>query len=195
MLIIFGLTLIIVISRESIIKGFTGTLLGLLLGTVGLNPHTGVGRFTFDQLWLWEGLHIVPLVLGIFAFAEMIELGSRGRSARIAESSDELTMRWGQLWEGTVAVFREWWLSLRTACIGTFIGIIPGLGGNVATWICYGHAAQTCKDNENFGKGDIRGVIGVETANNAKEGGALLSTLAFGIPVPQWDRDEPRYDG
>lgn len=182
MLIIFGLTFIVVVSRESIPKGFIGASLGLLLGTVGLDPHTGVGRFTFDQLWLWDGLHIIPIVLGIFAFAEMIALGARGGRAQIAESASELKMRWGQLWDGTVAVFREWWLALRTAVIGTFIGIIPGLGGDAATWICYGHAVQTCKNNENFGKGDIRGVIGVETANNSKEGGALLPTLVFGIP-------------
>ena len=182
MLIVFGLTFIVVVSRESIPKGFTAALLGLLLGTIGLCPHTGVGRFTFDQLWLWDGLHIIPIVLGIFAFAEMIELGARGGGAKIAESTTELAMRWSQLWDGTVAVFREWWLSLRTAIIGTFIGIIPGLGGDAATWICYGHAVQTCKNNENFGKGDIRGVIGVETANNSKEGGALLPTIVFGIP-------------
>lgn len=180
MLIVFGLTFIVVISRESMRKGFTAALLGLLLGTVGLDPHTGVGRFTFGQLWLWDGIHIVTIVLGIFAFAEIIELGARGRSARIAEA--DVKMTWGQLWEGTKAVFREWWLSLRTAVIGTFIGIIPGLGGDAATWICYGHAVQTCKNNENFGKGDIRGVIGVETANNSKEGGALLPTIVFGIP-------------
>jgi len=180
MLIVFGLTFIVVISRESIPKGFTAALLGLLLGTVGLDPHTGVGRFTFGQLWLWDGIHIVTIVLGIFAFAEMIELGARGRGARIAEG--DVTMTWGQLWEGTKAVFREWWLSVRTAIIGTFIGIIPGLGGDAATWICYGHAVQTCKNNENFGKGDIRGVIGVETANNSKEGGSLLPTIVFGIP-------------
>lgn len=180
MLIVFGLTFIVVISRKTIIKGFTAALFGLLLGTVGLNPHTGVGRFTFGQLWLWDGIDIVILVLGIFAFAEMMELGARGGAARIAEG--EVTMPWGQLWEGTIAVFREWWLSLRTAVIGAFVGIVPGLGGDTATWICYGHAAQTCKDSQNFGKGDIRGVIGVETANNSKEGGALLTTVVFGIP-------------
>lgn len=182
MLIVFGLTFIVVVSRESIPKGFTCALLGLLLGTVGLDPHTGVGRFTFGQLWLWDGIHIIPIVLGIFAFAEMIDLGARGGSARIAEDATVLKMQWRQLWDGTVAVFREWWLSLRTAVIGTFIGIIPGLGGDAATWICYGHAVQTCKNSENFGKGDIRGVIGVETANNSKEGGALLPTIVFGIP-------------
>jgi TctA family transporter len=180
MLIVFGLTFIVVISRKSIVKGFTAALFGLLLSIIGLDPHTGVGRFTFDQLWLWDGIDIVILVLGIFAFAEMMELGARGGSARIAEG--DVPMPWSQLWKGTVAVFREWWLSLRTAVIGAFVGIVPGLGGDTATWICYGHAAQTCKDSDHFGQGDIRGVIGVETANNSKEGGALLTTVVFGIP-------------
>lgn len=180
MLIIFGLTFIVVISKKHIAKGFTAALFGLLLGTVGLSPHTGVGRFTFGQLWLWDGIDIVLLVLGIFAFTEMMELGGKGGSAKIAQN--QVSMPFSQLWKGTVEVFREWWLTLRTSVIGAFIGIIPGLGGDTATWICYGHAAQTCKNSENFGKGDIRGVIGVETANNSKEGGALLTTVVFGIP-------------
>jgi len=180
MLIFFGLTFVVVVSRVSLLKGFVSALLGLGFATVGLDPHTGIGRFTFGQLWLWDGIHIVTLVLGLFGLAELISLGARGRGARIAQA--EVTMHGSQLWDGTLAVFRHWWLSLRTAVIGTFIGIIPGLGGDAATWICYGHAAQTEKNTENFGKGDVRGVIAVETANNAKEGGALLPTLAFGIP-------------
>jgi len=180
MLIVFGMTFIVVISRESIPKGFVAAFMGLLLSTVGLGAHTGIGRYTFGQLWLWDGINIVTIVLGIFAFAEILSLGAKGRKAKIAQVNIEMT--WAQLWEGTLAVFKEWWLSVRTAIIGCFIGIIPGLGGDAATWICYGHAVQTSKNNENFGKGDIRGVIGVETANNSKEGGSLLPTLVFGIP-------------
>ncbi|MEW6670383.1 MAG: tripartite tricarboxylate transporter permease [Thermodesulfobacteriota bacterium] len=180
MLIVFGLTMIVVVSRESIAKGFTATLIGLMLGMVGLSPHTGVGRFTFDQLWLWDGIHVVCIVLGIFAYAEMMELGARGHKAKMSQV--DIEMGWDQLWRGTKLVFEEWWLTLRTSIIGVIVGIIPGLGGDAASWICYGHAAQTCKNNENFGKGDIRGVIAVETANNSKEGGALLPTLGFGIP-------------
>jgi putative tricarboxylic transport membrane protein len=180
MLIVFGMTFIVVISRESIAKGSVAAFMGLLLSTVGLGAHTGIGRYTFGQLWLWDGINIVTIVLGIFAYAEILALGAKGRKAKIAQTNIEMT--WAQLWEGTVAVFTEWWLSVRTAIIGCFIGIIPGLGGDAATWICYGHAVQTSKNNENFGKGDIRGVIGVETANNSKEGGSLLPTLVFGIP-------------
>jgi len=180
MLIVFGLTFVVVISRKSLSKGFLAALLGLGLATVGLDPLTGTGRYAFGQLWLWDGIHIVWIVLGIFGIAELINLGARGRGGRIAEVDVE--MSFGQLWDGTKAVFTHWWLSLRTAVLGTIIGLIPGLGGDAATWICYGHAAQTEKNSENFGKGDIRGVIGVETANNAKEGGSLLPTLVFGIP-------------
>ena len=181
MLIIFGLTFIVVVSRESIPKGFIAALLGLGLGTVGLDAYTGVGRFTFGQLWLWDGIHIITIVLGIFAFAEMIDLGARGRAGKIAEEV-KIGAHWDQLWKGAKAVFTHWWLALRTAVIGCFIGIIPGLGGDAATWICYGHTVQTEKNKENFGKGDIRGVIGVETANNSKEGGSLLPTVVFGVP-------------
>lgn len=180
MLIVFGLTFIVVISRENIAKGFASALMGLLLGTVGLGAHTGVGRYTFGQLWLWDGINIVTIVLGLFAFAETLTLGARGRKSKITDVNVEISFE--QIWEGSVAVFKEWWLTLRTSVIGCCIGVIPGLGGDAASWICYGHAAQTCKNNETFGKGDIRGVIGVETANNSKEAGALLPTLAFGIP-------------
>lgn len=179
-MIVFGLTFIVSVSRSSLMKGALSAFLGLSLGMVGLDPRTGVGRFTFGQLWLWNGLSIVTIVLGIFAFAEIISLGTRGRSAQIAAGGTQISR--SELWDGVKDVFRHWWLTLRTAVIGAFIGMIPGLGGDAASWICYGHAAQTCRDNEMFGQGDVRGVIGVESAQNAKEGGALLPTVVFGIP-------------
>jgi len=181
-LIVFGMTFIVAVSRTSIPEGFIAALFGMLIAMVGLNPHTGIGRFTFGQLWLWDGISIVVVVLGVFGFAEMIALGARGVDSTIAEGDVEIEMRWSQLWEGTKAVFQNWWLTLRTSVMGAVIGIVPGLGGDAATWICYAHAAQTCKNNENFGNGDVRGVIAVETTNNAKEGGALLPTVVFGIP-------------
>jgi putative tricarboxylic transport membrane protein len=78
---------------------------------------------------------------------------------------------------------RHWWLVLRTSVIGAVIGMIPGLGGSAAAWMCYGHAVQTSKTPERFGHGAVEGVIAPETASNAKEGGSLLPTLFFGIPV------------
>lgn len=84
--------------------------------------------------------------------------------------------------EGAVAVFRNTGLLLRSSFLGTVIGIIPGVGGTVASFAAYGHAVQTSKDRERFGHGDIRGVIAPEAAHDAKDGGALLPVLAFGIP-------------
>ncbi|MFB3887322.1 MAG: tripartite tricarboxylate transporter permease [Thermodesulfobacteriota bacterium] len=180
MLVVFGLTFIIVIGRENLLRGFISACLGLLLGTIGSNPFTGENRFAFGQLWLFDGINIVVIAVGLFGFTELIDLGAKGGKAMISETPAH--MRWGAMWNGSKEVFREWWLTLRTSLIGAFIGLIPGIGGETASWVCYGHAVQTCKNNENFGKGDIRGVIGVEAANNSKEGGALLPTLVFGIP-------------
>jgi len=182
MLIVFGLTFIVALSRGSLIKGFVAALFGLALSTVRLDPFTGIERYTFGQIWLWDGISIVPLVLGLFAFSEMINLGAKGRSKSIAEDKVEWEGGFSQLVEGFLAVFRNWWLVIRTSALGVVLGTIPGIGGDAGSWICYGHAAQTCKNNENFGKGDIRGVIAPEVANDAKEGGALLPTVIFGIP-------------
>ncbi|MBD3677891.1 MAG: tripartite tricarboxylate transporter permease [Rhodobacteraceae bacterium] len=181
LLAIFGITFIAMLSGRSLMKGVTVGLLGIMVSLVGLDPHTGSQRFTFDQLFLWEGVSVVAAVLGLFALPEMLALGVKGGS--IAEVSGKMArydLR--QVIEGILDVFRNWWLTLRTSIIGAAIGAIPGLGGDAASWLCYGHAVQTCKNPENFGKGDVRGVIAPETANNSKEGGSLLPTLFFGVP-------------
>ena len=114
--------------------------------------------------------------IGLFAFPEITELLRRNRAI---SSSRMLAADW---FEGIRDVFRHWFLCLRCAGLGTLIGAIPGLGGTVVDWIAYGHVVQTAKDKSRFGKGDIRGVLAPESANNAKEGGGLVPTLLFGIP-------------
>jgi len=94
----------------------------------------------------------------------------------------QVRYRLSEVIDGMREVFRHFWLTLRTSALGAGIGIIPGLGGDAASWICYGHAVQSSKTPERFGKGAIEGVIAPETANNAKEGGSLLPTLFFGVP-------------
>ena len=79
-------------------------------------------------------------------------------------------------------VFKNWWLVIRCSVIGVWVGVLPGLGSSVADWFAYAHAVQTEKNPEKFGKGYVRGVIAPESSNNAKEGGALIPTIAFGIP-------------
>jgi TctA family transporter len=111
----------------------------------------------------------------------MIALGVKG-GAISAVSREATKYSVHEVFDGVLDVFRHWWLVLRTAVIGAIIGVIPGLGGDAASWICYGHAVQSSKTPERFGKGAVEGVIAPETANNSKEGGSLLPTLFFGVP-------------
>jgi TctA family transporter len=122
---------------------------------------------------------LIPVVIGLFAIAEMISLAVKGGS--IAQQGVNSNARTGVL-EGVKDVFRHWGLFLRSSAIGTLIGIIPGLGGDAAVFLAYGQAVQTSKDKESFGKGNVEGVIAPEAANNAKEGGSLVPTLGFGVP-------------
>ena len=131
---------------------------------------------TFGLDYLIDGVPLVIVGLGLFAFPEIVDLLRQERS--IAKGS---TLGAGWL-TGVRDMVRNWWLCVRCAGIGTIVGAIPGLGGSVVDWIAYGHVVQTSKDKSQFGKGDIRGVLAPESANNAKEGGGLMPTLLFGIP-------------
>jgi len=181
LLAIFGITFIAMLSGDSLIKGLLVGFLGLMMAFVTLDPQTGAQRYTFDLLFLWDGIDIITAVLGMFAIPEMIALCVAGGSmAQVSKEGAKYGMA-GVL-QGLGDVFRHWWLSIRTSVIGAFIGMIPGLGGDAASWICYGHAVQTSKTPERFGKGAVEGVIAPETSNNSKEGGSLLPTLFFAVP-------------
>jgi len=176
---LLGLTLVVSLSHGALFKGLVAACVGLLLATMGDEPQTGQLRWTFGTFYLWDGLSLVPVALGLFAIPEMIDMGAAKRS--IARDGRKMSP-WDQL-EGMRDAFRNWWLVLRCSSIGTFLGSVPGLGANVIDWISYGYAARVVPGaKDTFGKGDVRGVIASESANNAKEGGALLPTLAFGVP-------------
>jgi putative tricarboxylic transport membrane protein len=185
MLAIVGLAFIASLSSHGgrgMVRGFLAGALGLLVSTVGQDPQAGVARYTFDSLYLWQGLDLVPVLVGIFAIPEILELAARGTS--IAGSLPPGRVSRGAL-EGVKDTFRHFWLTIRCSLIGTFIGIMPGLGGSVAQWMAYGHAAQSARSAEErkgFGAGDVRGVLGPGAANNSKEGGSLIPTIAFGVP-------------
>jgi TctA family transporter len=176
MLTMFGLSMVGVLSGANLAKGVGAACLGLAFGTMGAAPATGEYRMEFGALYLMDGLPLVIVALGTFALPEIMDL-LRGGTA-IAEKPS-LGRGW---FRGVKDTWEHKWLSLRCAGLGAMIGAIPGLGGGVVDWIAYGHVVQTSKDRSRFGKGDIRGVIAPESANNAKEGGALLPTLLFGIP-------------
>ncbi len=182
LLALLGITFIAFLSGGgSIFKGIIVGLFGMMLATIGMDPTTGTPRFAGELMFLWDGMSLVTAVLAIFAIPEMIALAARGGSiSSVSPEAAKFTTR--QLFEGAMEVPRHWWLTLRTSIIGAIIGMIPGLGGSAAAWMCYGHAVSTSKTPERFGHGAVEGVIAPETASNAKEGGSLLPTLFFGIP-------------
>jgi putative tricarboxylic transport membrane protein len=179
-LILWGLATIAIVTRGSVIKGLAAAGLGFLLAFVGLDPRTGEARFTGDILYLRDGLELVPVFLGIFAVAEVIDLMASGRRTISGERTPEQLS--GSVTAGVRSIFEHFGLFLRSSAIGTVVGMIPGVGGTVASFIAYGHAAQSAGDGGRFGDGDIRGVLAPEAANDAKDAGALIPTLAFGIP-------------
>ncbi len=175
---VFALSTVATLSGNAPLKGMTAAGLGLLVAMIGSDPQSGTLRWTFDKLYLWDGVPLVPLTLGLFAIPELIDMAVARRSIAADAAIDT---RRGQL-DGVRDVFNNWWLVLRCSWLGAALGAIPGLGSAVIDWIAYGHAMKTEKNTENFGKGDIRGVIAPESAANAKEGGSLVPTLAFGVP-------------
>src|SRR5689334_11367416 len=185
MLAIVGLAFIASLSAEGgrgMLRGFAAGGVGLLLSMVGQDPQAGIPRYTFDTLYLWQGLDLVPVLVGLFAIPEIIDLAARGTSIAGQAPSGSLSKG---AFEGVKDTFRHFGLTVRCSLIGTFIGIMPGLGGAVAQWVAYGHAAQSARTDEErraFGNGDVRGVIGPGAACNSKEGGTLIPTIAFGVP-------------
>lgn len=174
---IFGLSMVGVLSGASLQKGVATAALGLVLGMVGAAPATGEYRMEFGWVYLMDGVPLVIVALGLFAVPEIVDL-LRGQSS-IAGTASHLGQGWGR---GLRDTWTYRWLVLRCSGIGARVGAIPGLGGSVVDWIAYGHVVQTSKDRSEFGKGDIRGVIAPESANNACAGGSLIPTLMFGIP-------------
>jgi len=173
---LWGISMVGILSGNAPIKGILAGILGVLIATVGLDAKSGIERFSFNVAYFWEGIDLVLVALGIFGIPEVIDLaGRKGAIAKAAEFGH------GYL-QGILDCFRHWWLLVRTSAIGAWVGFLPGLGSSVADWFAYAHAVQTEKNRENFGKGDVRGVIASEGSNNAKEGGDYIPTLAFRIP-------------
>lgn len=185
MLALLGITFVASLSGENVPKGLATGGLGLVLAMVGLDPIESVPRFTLEgvlsddySLFLWDGLSLVAVTVGLFAIPEIIDLAVQGSSI----ARDGAPTKLGGVMEGVKDTFRHWKLVLRCSGIGAYIGLIPGMGGGPAQWLAYAHAVQTSPGKERFGKGAVEGVLGPGAANNSKEGGSLIPTLAFGVP-------------
>jgi putative tricarboxylic transport membrane protein len=178
MLSLMGLAAVALATGGQFLRGLIAGGVGLMLAFVGYSAIDGQVRFTMGSDYLWDGIPLVPALTGLFAITEMIALSVSGGTI----SKDAMTTRVTGVMEGVWACFRHWKTLLQGSAIGTFIGAVPGLGGTVAAFLSYAAAMQISKSPETFGKGNIEGVIGPEAANNSKDGGALIPTLAFGIP-------------
>lgn len=176
LLIILALLMIGALTGANFLKGLASCVIGLVIGTIGLAQITGEPRYTFGTLYLVDGFSLVVMGLGLFAVPEIVSLLQKKSTVA---GGGKLEKGWLQ---GMRDAVRNWFLVIRCSTVGVLVGALPGLGGTVVDWIAYSHAKQTIKNPETLGTGDIRGVIAPESANNAKEGGALIPTILFGIP-------------
>jgi putative tricarboxylic transport membrane protein len=179
LLAVFGLCAIAVSTGDRMLQGLIAAIFGFVCAFVGFDYISGVVRYTYGVTDLWDGIKLVPALIGLFAISQMIDLAVKGGS--IAESA--LAVNIHRMSDGIRAVFRNWSVMLVGSGIGTFIGAVPGVGGTVAAFLSYSTQVQRDPNADPpYGKGNIKGVIAPESANNAKDGGSLIPTLAFGIP-------------
>ncbi|MCY3730884.1 MAG: tripartite tricarboxylate transporter permease [Rhodospirillaceae bacterium] len=173
---VFALSMLASISGEAPLKNLIGGCLGLLIATVGIDLTTGVERFTFGVPQLYEGIQFIPVLIGLFAVTELLSQAQDLGRERIAVALSALKLP-------TLDDFRRVkGAILRSSGIGIFVGVLPAEGSTMAAMIGYNEAKRWSDNPEAFGQGTIEGVAGPEAANNAATGGAMVPTLALGIP-------------
>jgi len=170
--IVLALATVGFVSNSYWIRSLVAICAGIFLGLVGVDPTNNEPRFTLGWFYLQDGLQLMPVVAGLFAVPELVAGLKRTSTARIVRN---------ELWQGVRATWQHRWLALRGGFIGAFIGLLPGLGGAMADWMAYG-SAVAANPKEQFGNGNIKGVIGPEGANNAQKATSMIPTVLFGIP-------------
>lgn len=176
-LVVFGLTMMISISSDSVIKGIVAGVIGLVLGAVGLDPITGDARFTFNSYALADGLPFIAVIIGLFGIAEVFDqmLTDHDKKSRPISSL-------GRWWPNRGELRRMLKPLGIGSLVGTGVGIVPAAGGDIAGLIGWDRTRAASKEKKNFGKGQMEGLVGADTASSAVLGGALTTTMALGIP-------------
>jgi putative tricarboxylic transport membrane protein len=169
-----------VVVSGDVLSGLISGEFGVIFALHGINDATALARWTYGFGFMLDGFRLVPALIGLFAVAEMVNLVAEGE--QIAREDTREGDKLGGRIKGAKAVGTHWWIFLRSSIIGAFVGAIPGVGGTTANYVAYFQAVQTSDDPDAFGTGDIRGVIASEASNDAKEGGAYIPTLGFGVP-------------
>lgn len=176
MLTVLGISAVGVLAGRNPTKGLLAAGIGLMMAAIGGAPLSPYFRYSLDIPYLYDGIPLVLVALGIFGVAEIVDLMVGGLPIAGIHQLGKGTL------QGFKDVFANKWMVLRCSAIGTYIGFVPGLGPSVANWLGYGHAVQSARGGGDFGQGDVRGVMGPESANNAAQGGSLIPTLMFGVP-------------
>lgn len=180
---LLGLLCVAIVSSGAFVKGVLTATLGLAIAMIGFSPITGVVRANFGLDYLWDGVPLVPIVVGLFALPEAIDLVVADTPIARERLDTMLKEANRDVFRGMREAMNHKWLLVRSSLIGTFVGMMPGVGSSGAHWIAYASARLTEKGGtETFGKGDIRGVIAADSANNSVDGGVLIPTVVFGIP-------------
>lgn len=174
---ILGMTVISALGTSNMVKAIISGLIGIFISTIGLDPLTATDRFTFNTLELMNGIDYIPIMIGAFALGEVFSQITNGNPQNLNANS--------KLSQG-VFKFKDFivykWTALKSAIIGSILGVLPGTGGSIASFVSYGVAMKTAKNPEEFGKGKAEGVVAPETSNNAAAGVSMIPTLILGIP-------------
>lgn len=177
-LILMGLTCISSVSGKNQLKGLTAGVIGLLLACVGMSPFTADARFTFGFYALDGGMDTVAVIVGVFAISEVID-----RSERMLHEAQGSALKVDKLKMPHISAYKSrMWNLIKSSIIGTFVGILPGTGATTAAFIAYGEAKRSSPRSDKFGTGEPDSIIAAESSNNAVTGGALVPSLALGIP-------------
>ena len=173
---VLGITIIGSISSGSLAKGLLSGCIGLIIATIGMDPIQGYTRYTFGTVNLMGGVPFIPALIGLFAVSEAITQFER----LVEPIKEEVNLK--KLIPSLSDVKRVIRTMLKSTVIGTFVGALPGAGGDIASFVCYNEAKRSSKHPETFGTGEIEGVAAAESGNNASTGGALIPTLSLGVP-------------
>ena len=175
---IFGLSIITSVSSGSVLKGIMGGLLGLFLATVGIDDMSGTIRFTLDTTYFLGGVSFIPVLIGVFAFAQVLSSVETFYNQKHVEQK----MTIDRVLPSMSDIKRVFSTLVRSSCIGTFIGCVPGTGGDIAAFVSYDQAKRWSKHSDNFGNGEPEGIVASEAGNNSVSGGAFIPVLTLGIP-------------
>ncbi len=176
---VLGMTPLGSLTGKSVVKGLFSSALGLLVACVGTEFQQGYTRAAFGFFELYEGFPLIPVLLGVFGFAELFSLV---REESLVEEGRQRFTGYGPIFEGLREALKRWGNMLRSGFIGVIIGLIPGTGAAIATWVSYGQAKQWSREPHKFGTGHYEGLVASDACNNGVPGGALIPTVTLGIP-------------